>query len=59
MRAAEDRLSPGDLLLCLDGLVEQPDRRTAEPVGLETVRKIVGSAEGRPARYLRGACRTS
>ncbi|HEX2503159.1 MAG TPA: PP2C family protein-serine/threonine phosphatase [Miltoncostaeaceae bacterium] len=55
MRAAEDRLSPGDrLLLYSDGLVEQPDRRTAEPVGLETVHKIVrGSAEGSAAQLVR------
>jgi serine phosphatase RsbU (regulator of sigma subunit) len=55
MRAAEDRLSSGErLLLYSDGLVEQPDRRTAEPVGMEAVHEIVrGSADQSAAQLVR------
>ena len=47
LRAAEARLSSGDrLLLYSDGLVEQPDRRTAEPVGIEALHEIVRASAG-------------
>lgn len=42
LRAAECPLSAGDrLILYSDGLVEQPHWRTAEPVGVEAVRRVV------------------
>ncbi len=55
MRAAEALLAPGDrLLLYSDGLVEQPDRRTAVPVGVEAIDEILrGSADVSAARLVR------
>lgn len=55
LRAAECSLSAGDrLLLYSDGLVEQPHRRTAEPVGIEAVHRILrGSADASCAQTVR------
>jgi serine phosphatase RsbU (regulator of sigma subunit) len=44
-RTAEARLGPGDrLLLYSDGLVEQPDRRTGRPLGVDAVHGVVRGA---------------
>jgi serine phosphatase RsbU (regulator of sigma subunit) len=55
LRAAEALLSPGErLLLYSDGLIEQPDRRTARPVGIDAVGDIVrGAADSGAAQLVR------
>jgi serine phosphatase RsbU (regulator of sigma subunit) len=48
-RAGESLLSPGErLLLYSDGLVEQRHRLTAEPVGVEAVRRVFRASAGMP-----------